>query len=34
MLFGFIPTGGEGDFNIDVKNVKIGVIATLHASKN
>ena len=33
-LFGFIPTGGEGDFNIDVKNVNSGVIATLQASKH
>ena len=31
---GFIPTGGDGDFNIDAKNIKIGIIATLHTSKS
>jgi hypothetical protein len=30
---GFIPTGGSGRFNVDVKSVNIGIVATLSASK-
>jgi hypothetical protein len=32
LLLGFIPTGGKGDFNIDVKNVDVGIVATLTTS--
>ena len=31
-VFGFIPAGGNGNFNIDLKDVKIGVIATIKSA--
>ena len=33
-LFGFIPSSGHGSFNIDVKDVKVGVIASLGTNSN
>ena len=33
-LYGFIPASGHGSFNIDVKDVKVGVIASLGTNSN
>jgi len=33
-LFGFIPAGGSGDFNVDLKDVTVKLIVTLRAVNN
>ncbi len=34
LLFGFIPSGGSGSFNIDLKGVTVGLIVTLRTDQS